>query len=180
MKSKTALLSIAFSLFLSTSAFALYSVIDRGTWPKSWPKELESLRGQSRTLVGPMVLNRHYAIPFEDRDAFEAAWPHVLKVRHPQSPIILMRGPNFFLGGETKAGIVVHSPPAPPKGQPQPKEAPIAGVENPRTRWSTATYIELVVDGRVVDLDRIEIPDGIEIIDERKHEQPEGSTQDAP
>src|SRR5262245_60037100 len=42
-------------------AYALYSVIDRGEWPKIWPRKLEPLRKQSRTLVGPMAPHRHYA-----------------------------------------------------------------------------------------------------------------------
>lgn len=32
-----------------------YEVEDRGAWPNTWPKELESVREQARTLVGPMV-----------------------------------------------------------------------------------------------------------------------------
>ena len=56
-----------------STAFALYSVEDRGSWPKTWPAELEPLRKQARTLVGPTVECRHYAIPFAKRDEFEKA-----------------------------------------------------------------------------------------------------------
>jgi hypothetical protein len=57
------------------SARALYAVSFRGEWPKSWPTELEPLRKQARTLVGPEVLQQHYEIPFTKREEFESAWP---------------------------------------------------------------------------------------------------------
>src|SRR5258707_2986918 len=97
MKRRTALLA-AIAFCAAGSAYAIYEVNDRGTWPQSWPKELEPLRKQARTLVGPEVLNRHYQIPFTKRSEFEAAWPHLLKVKSKGAPIILVRGPktDFF------------------------------------------------------------------------------------
>ena len=126
-------------------AYAVYSVRLTGDWPKSWPKELEPLRKQSRTLVGPVAENRHYAIPFTKREEFESAWPHLLTVKSKGASIRLVRAPNFFLG-DPKAGVVVHSPPL--------------GQEDP-------TYIELVIDGDIVDLNRIPLPVDTPIIDER-------------
>src|SRR5205823_8202839 len=89
--------------FCAGPAYALYSVSFEGTWPKSWPKELEPLRKQSRTLEGPMAPNLHYAIRFAKREEFESAWPHILKVKSKGAPVFLVRGPNFFLGENTKA-----------------------------------------------------------------------------
>ena len=43
----------AIVLFSPCFLYADYIVKDRGTWPASWPKELEGLRKQSRTLEGP-------------------------------------------------------------------------------------------------------------------------------
>jgi hypothetical protein len=133
-------------------AYALYSVIDEGTWPKSWPKELEPLRKQSRTLEGPEALNLHYAIRFTKREELESAWPHILKLKSKGAPIFLVRSPNFFLGGNSKAGVVVHCPPL---GQAN-------NSANPE-----ATYIELVADGEVVDLNRLPLPADTPIIDQR-------------
>ena len=48
------------------SAHADYSVADKGTWPNSWPKELEPLRKQARTLEGPLGPHQHYAITDAD------------------------------------------------------------------------------------------------------------------
>ena len=141
-------------LFLGSTAYALYSVSDTGTWPKSWPSELEPLREQSRTLVGPHFGFRHFAVRFTDRDEFESAWPHFLKVKSKGAPIILVHGPNYFLGKD-QAGVVVHCPPEGQWDNPNTPEAPIKNADNPRTRWLYTNYIELVVDGDIVDLNRI-------------------------
>ena len=153
-------------LVTSSTAFALYSVSETGDWPKDWPKELEPLRKQSHTLVGPMLEAQHFAMRFKTREEFEAAWPHILKVKTQGAPIFLKRGPNFFLDKEL-AGVVVHCP---PKGQwdnPKTPEAPIKGypTESPH-RWQWTNYIELVVDGQIVDLNRIQLPADTPIIDE--------------
>jgi hypothetical protein len=129
--------------------YAEYGVRDEGTWPKSWPTELEPLRKQARTFEGPRLPHQHYAIPFSKRQEFESAWPHLLKVKSKGASVRLVRGPNFFLGG-AKAGVVVHCPPA---GQADTPEA--------------MTYIELVVDGDIVDLNRIPLPADTPINDER-------------
>ena len=129
-----------------SSVYAMYEVEYKGTWPKSWPKELEPLRKRARTFEGPLAPHQHYAIPFTKREEFESAWPHILKVKSKGAPVRLVRGPNFFVGAHIKAGVVVHSPPL--------------GQEDP-------TYIELVVDGEVVDLNRIPLPADTPIVDER-------------
>jgi len=136
----------AVALCTAGSVSADYAVWDKGTWPKSWPKELEPLRKQARTLEGNLVLNLHYAIPFTKREEFEAAWPYIVKVKSKGAPIHLRRAPDFFLGG-SKAGVVVHCPPA--------------------GRGEEATSIDLIVDGDVVDLNRVPLPANTPIIDER-------------
>ena len=152
-------------------AYALYSVSEKGTWPESWPKELEPLRKQSRTFVGPTAENRHYLIPFTKREDFESAWPHLLKVKSKGAPIILVRGPKTDFFTVQPAGVLIHSPPAGTDTRAIP-EAPIPAQTNVRVRWMNTTYIELVVDGDIVDLNRIPLPADTPIIDERfKDEQ---------
>jgi hypothetical protein len=51
-------------------------------------------------------------------------------------------------------------------GNPATPEAPIKSVQG-KTRWINTTYIELLVDGDVVDLNRIPLPADTPIIDER-------------
>jgi hypothetical protein len=147
MKRTTAFLAVIAFCAVTSAVYALYGVIDRGDWPKSWPKELEPLRKQSRTLVGPEALDRHYAIRFTKRDEFESAWAHILDVNSKGAPLVLVRGPNFFLGNDRKAGVVVHCP-------------PLGQSDDP-------AKIELVVDGEIVDLNRIPLPADTPIIDER-------------
>ena len=146
-----------------STALALYSVSDQGEWPKSWPQELEPLRKQASTLVGPHFSYLHYAIRFTKQEEFAAAWPHLLKLKTAGAPIILVRGENFFLGGKNKAGVIVHSPPAGSTAPP----TPIPGQSNAQMRWMNATYLELVVDGEIVDLNRLALPSDTPIVDER-------------
>jgi hypothetical protein len=157
---------VAIAFFAVGPAYALYSVSNKGEWPNSWPKELEPLRKQARTLEGPLAPNRHYAIPFTKREAFESAWPHLVKVKSKGAPVVLVRGPNFFLGDNVKAGVVVHCPPVGQADNPATPEAPINST-NVRERWMYTSYIELVVDGDIVDLNRIPLPADTPIIDKR-------------
>jgi len=95
--------------------------------------------------------------PSAKRQEFESAWPQILKVKSKGAPVRLVRGPNFFLGAHSKAGVVVHCPPPGKAGNPAIPEAPI--------------YIELVVDADIVDLNRIPLPADTPIIDERFKEK---------
>jgi len=138
--------------------YADYGVEDKGSWPDGWPKELEGLRKQSRTLDGPEVLLRHYAIPFMERGAFEDAWPHVLKVKTHGAPIVLRRGPSIGLD-QGDAGVCIHTPPT--------SEATVADAKEAGGQLERMIYIELIVDGDIVDLNRIPLPPDTPIIDER-------------
>ena len=138
--------------------YADYGVTDHGTWPESWPKELESLRKHSRTLEGPKQPLLHHAIPFTKRDEFESSWPHLLKVKSKGAPIILRRCPCFWIDGKSP-GVCIHTP---PKG-----DAPIVDGKDAKGNWEQTIYIELIVDGEIIDLNRIQIPPDTPIIDER-------------
>jgi hypothetical protein len=125
---------VAVVLGLAGTARALYSVSDTGDWPESWGKELEPLRKQARTYVGPSLPARHFAIRFEKREEFEAAWPHILKVKSPGAAIVLVRGENFFLGKKVKAGVIVHAPPEGQENNPKTPPRPIDS-DNARMRY---------------------------------------------
>jgi hypothetical protein len=153
-------------LFATCPLYADYSVEERGSWPESWPKELEALRGTSRTFEGPLMPLLHYAIPFTKREQFEAAWPHLLMVKSKGAPIILRRGPNFWL--KDSAGVCIHTPPA--DTRPPAPETPNGPAKV--TRLEATIYIELIVDGQIVDLNRIALPPDTPIIDERFKDDP--------
>lgn len=165
MKRSFTLLAVI-ALLAVGPAYALYEVADTGTWPESWPLELDALRKQSTTLVGPMLAHEHYLIPFTDREEFESAWPHLLKVKSDGAPVILVRGPKTDFMEIRPAGVIVHTPPAGLNRQLHP-DAPLPGQHSDRATWMWTTYIELVVDGDIVDLNRIPLPPETPIIDER-------------
>jgi hypothetical protein len=146
-----------------STALADYSVENKGSWPENWPKELEPLRKQAQTLEGPLLPLLHYAIPFTAREEFESAWPHLLKVTTPGAPIVLRRGPSFWLGAKATAGVIVHTPPA---GEAAPADAKSVGDRTEKT-----IYVELIVDGQIVDLNRIPLPPNTPIIDQRFAEE---------
>lgn len=170
---------LAATLVVCSAALAEYVVWNEGRWPGSWPEELEPLREQSRTLEGSQILRLHYEIPFTSREEFEVAWPHLLKIKSEGAPVILVRGPDKRLGMPIEAGVRVYAPPrsagkagegAAPK-EPLPDDRPV------RSRWVYTTFIELVVDGKIVDLNRIPLPADTPIVDERfqngQHQSPQ-------
>ena len=162
MKQTTAFL-VVLSLCFSGAVLADYSVSDKGEWPTNWPKELEALRERSRTFEGPLLPLLHYSMTFTSRDEFEAAWPHFVKLKTQGAPIVLRQGPSFWLSDSAMAGICIHTPPKGQAASPLPKEFPHAK----RSRRSDTIYIELIVDGKIVDLNRIPLPPDTPIVDER-------------
>jgi hypothetical protein len=160
-------------LGLVGSVSAEYMIDDKGTWPQSWPGELEPLRKQSRTFEGGLVNAASHYVPFTKREEFESAWPHLLKVKSEGAPVILLRSGATTLS-KFKAGVVVHTPPTDKKTSP---EAPLAGIATARGRWPWTTYIELVVDGNIVDLNRIPLPADTPILDQRFKETPTNQSQ---
>ena len=151
MSKTTTILAAIVCCAVCSYTFAEFVIWDKGMWPESWPKELEPLRKQSRTLDGPVPGLLHYQIPFTKREEFESAWPHLLKVKSKGAPIILMRSPYTRLGS-IDAGVFIH--------------IPLAGTVDP-ANLERCTYIELIVDGKIVDLNRIPLPADTPIIDER-------------
>jgi hypothetical protein len=159
-------------------AYSSYEISNKGTWPKSWPQELEQLRKQSRTITGGLANLTHYEIPFDKADDFESAWPHILKVKSKGAPVILVRGPNTKLGPRMKAGVRIYVPPVMSGNRAMP-EAPLPGQTSLRERWLYTTFVELVVDGDMLDMNRIPLPEDSPIIDQRfdssQHESPNRS-----
>jgi hypothetical protein len=160
-------LGILATLALFVAASHLHAdvwVQNKGAWPKSWPRQLDRFRVNSRTIEGPLGGYLRYEIPIADRDAFEAAWPHFLKVRSASYPIVLIRSPytgkGAAEGNSITAGVIVNTFPAPQIASATAEEGRAARVES-------ATVIVLVVDGEIVDLNRISLPEKTQIKDER-------------
>ena len=199
----------------AVSSHAAYDVSDTGLWPTNWPKELEPLRKQSRTLRHDQY--QVYEIPFTNQQQFEALWTHILAVKSPEAPIILLKGPNERLGKTIKAGVRILAPLTgeliSPKGghYPPSAEGIVTNIallkigppwpDNVKSksgalpefviydngRWAPYSVqdlktnapmyerslmrarieIELIVDGDVVDLNRIPLPTETPIVDRR-------------
>lgn len=210
-KSVLALAVVTASLIASV-CFAMYSVADRGLWPDSWPKPLDRLRAQARTLAHGQ--HTVYEIPFAKRAEFESAWPHILTVASEHAPLVLLSSPDKRLGDSIAAGVRLRCPPTgqlvnfqganyPPGsesaiadgkflrvGPPWPDDikSPSGalpeyviidngkwrafdrkdfGGPNERTIRRARIEIELIVDGDIVDLNRIPLPADTPIIDKR-------------
>lgn len=213
MRRRTVLVSamVAASLIASV-CFAMYSVADKGLWPDSWPKPLDRLRPQARTLAHGQ--HTVYEIPFTTRAEFESAWPHILTVMSAQAPLVLLSSPDKWLGGSIAAGVRLRCPPTgqlvtfqganyPPGsesaiadgkflkvGPPWPDDIQLPsgalpeyvvidngkwrafdrkdfGGPNERTIRRARIEMELIVDGDIVDLNRIPLPANTPIIDKR-------------
>ncbi len=134
-------------------------------WPKGWPKELAPLEKQTRLRLSGIAEFPSYEIAFARRDEFEAAWAHLLKVKTKGAPIVLLSAPYKYLGTNLEAGVLVNVPLTTSKGAVTPK-SPL-NLISLRNRWMWTTYIELIVDGDVVDLNRIPLPPDTPIIDKR-------------
>ncbi len=102
MKRTIAFLAIVAFCAMCSTVYAVYLCSDEGTWPKSWPKEMEPLRPRSRTLVGPIFLQEHYQIPFTKPEEFEAAWRHFLKVKSKGAHHPGARPEDGFYGDQTR------------------------------------------------------------------------------
>lgn len=145
-----------FSCLLCHSASAIL-IVGRGNWPATWPKELGPLRQRSQTVAGPSLAHQVHSIPFAKREDFEAAWPHLLKVKTPGTSIILRKSRAAQDGKGRWIGVRIESD---PQGQPSAEQLK-TGQRDDRVT------LTLYVDGEVVDLNRIPLPANTSFLDER-------------
>ena len=144
---------------------SVYSMRQGGAWPDDWPKELATFRGltdkglRSWTFQRPGEPLVHYGIKFLTREEFETAWPHLLKVKSKGAPIILRSGPSLWLAGAWH-GVCIHTP---AKGK-----RPLSEQELKESPWKATNYLELIVDGKIIDFDRMDVPVDTPIIDKRR------------
>jgi len=176
---------------------ALSEYTERGSWPDSWPKELEPLRDSAKTIYHSFgVQGVAYVIPFDNRDQFEKAWPYILKLKSKGAPLILEKGPATYGPANVPAGVCILWPtegrlklddgkwlearaPWPESARLPSGELPEYVVPDHETwipspakgaqahGWRARVDVILVVDGRIVDLNRIELPAETPIIDRR-------------
>ena len=151
----TLIVVAAISFCTAGSVYAISFGGPGGEWPKTWPKELEPLRKTAWTWEHGFG-GTSFDIPFASREEFEAAWPHILKLKAKNATIALVRGPHLRVGKEGKSAGVLLAPPR-----------EITREEAEKLPANIITTIRLVVDGEIVDLNRIPLPADTTIIDER-------------
>jgi len=96
-----------------------------GTWPDTWPEQLEPYRKQAWTLeithVMPLVPRNPrphglhetvYKISFDTPEDFEEAWPAILQVKDKGAPLILESSPFYYprLGRGIETGVLILCP----------------------------------------------------------------------
>ena len=196
-------------ILLSALCFALVSIEGSGRWPADWPKELESYRGQAKT-IGVAAGNHEdvFEISFRSREQFEKIWPVIQTLKSEGAPLTLTTAGSapgwagLFDNNEPVVRIYAPSytgyvegadgrklkpsPPWPdsvklPNGQ-LPK---YVWLSDDKTTWVPADTnhnslkgfkgfeyrarieIEIVVDGKIIDLNRVRLPENTPIIDRR-------------
>ena len=90
-------------------SFAMIMTKEEGTWPDSWPKELDQYRSQAKTVeVAHGIQETVYEIPFRNREEFERAWPYILKLKSKGAPLILEKSPfTYHVSGSKAANAVM-------------------------------------------------------------------------
>jgi hypothetical protein len=114
MKKQFAMVLFTVMTFLVSSfCFAMVEISDTGTWPASWPKELEPYRKQARTVtVAHGIQETVYEIPFDNREDFEKAWPYILTLKGSGSRLILEKSPSTYSisGSTSTTGVRILCP----------------------------------------------------------------------
>ena len=179
---------------------AMVSISNKGTWPDSWPKELERYRDQAKTHgVAHGISENVHEISFTKRDEFEKAWPYILKLKSKGAPLILEHSPSKYgvSGSTARAGVRILCPsgsgreidgrryiadaPWPDYIKSSSGELPEYVIfDHENAKWLPADRTErvgfmnrarvdvvLITDGKVVDLNRIQLPPNTPIIDNR-------------
>jgi hypothetical protein len=170
-KKQTRLIALAMCL-VSAVCSALIMEGSSGSWPDSWPKNLEPFRSQAHTFwVANGTQETVYEIPFTNRDEFEKLWPVLLTIKSKNAPITLYESPhtNFVAGSTVPTSVCIIAPPD--RHSPFPSNAVSQEIPEYITngfRVRARTDLVLVTDGHVIDITRIKLPEGTPIIDHRQ------------
>ena len=136
---------IACMLSIHSTVFGLQLIAHEATWPKEWPEELEEFRSLGWTASGPHGNTQQHYIRFESREQFERAWPALLRAK-PRNENDSIRLVWNIQNAPVEAHVCISEHPFETDGIPA---------------------LVLAVDGEIVDLNRIPLPGGVTIIDER-------------
>jgi hypothetical protein len=203
MRNRDHLLLTGLALGLTAATgWGMIMIHGRGTWPDSWPKELEPLRESAESYgVGMGTQEEMYEIPFQDRDEFERLWPVIqtLKSKGGTLTLISMNQSRSWYRTDSPAVCIFDSANVALQvregnefryvsmGPPWPDSARDEnGNLSEYVAWDGEQWVAtrpdgrfpgflcrarvdllLVVDGDVIDLNRIRLPEDTVIIDRR-------------
>jgi hypothetical protein len=182
------------AVLLASAAVGLVMTRNGPQFPASWPEELKPYSAQATLQqVATGTQEDVYEIPFTSPAEFEKAWPYLLKLKSKGAPLILESSPSTFAAGSPmSAGVKVLWPAAVTTegltaGPPWPesvlsasgelpeyvvaqngKRAPLSETNGGGFHFRARVDIVLVVDGKIVDLNRIKLPADTPIVDHRK------------
>ncbi|MCH8216816.1 MAG: hypothetical protein IH892_08595 [Planctomycetes bacterium] len=201
-KSVIALSAVIIVLAASVS-FSLISIDYEGTWPDTWPTELEQFRKQSKSYhLSSGTEEEWHEILFHTREEFERAWPHIVKLKTKGAPLIIestqtAHGVFHRTTPIGKPGVRIRCPSRSewrwdggswPTPLPDSITLPSGGLPEyvvcEDGKWTAAIYqdgkwvsdrkmfrtridIVLIIDGEIVDLNRIPLPADTPVIDRR-------------
>jgi len=188
-------------IFVCTGiCLAMVMSSDKGTWPDSWPKELEGYRNQSKSSgVAHGIQENVHEISFTKREEFEKAWPHILSLKSKGAPLIIERSPSTYgvsgstahtgvrilcpsgSGSEVDGKMYIADAPWPDYLKSPSGELPEYVIfDHDNAKWLPADKTErvgfmnrarvdivLITDGKIVDMNRIQLPPNTPVIDNR-------------
>ena len=198
MKQRTKLLTFMSAAAMGcAAAFAMVAIQWRGTFPKSWPQELDAFRNEARTLwIGNGIQETVYEIQFDTRDEFQKAWPYIISLKSKGAPVILEKSPSTFHERPLTAGVRILWPAGGEVGLPDGTRlstgppwpasvrlssgelpeyltlkggvmVPYTGQEYQGFLYRARVDVVLIADGLIVKTNDIEIPAQTPIIDKR-------------
>jgi hypothetical protein len=172
MKNSTTILA-AIAFCVVGSVYAISFGGPGGDWPKNWPEELDPLREKAWNWTHGDSGEKSYDIPFANREEFEAAWPHILTLKGKGETLTLLRGDHVRAGGGETAGVRILLPQdyKVVEAEQKPSTAPVNSPNESGAELGPGISIVLVVDGEIVDLNRIPLPGDTVIVD-RRFEKP--------
>lgn len=94
---------------MATSLSFALTEISKGSWPDTWPKELEKFRERSLSYYHDLGIEEVYhEITFKNREEFEQAWPYILSLKTKDAPLTIKS--THILTGRYGSPVQIREP----------------------------------------------------------------------
>lgn len=99
-------------MLCAATSLALMTVAEYGTWPDTWPEELEGYRKEAKTREYMSGMHETvYDMRFRAREDFEKAWAYIVSLKSKGGPLILDKAPSEYRSRQLTVGVYILSPP---------------------------------------------------------------------